>query len=169
MLVVSSSEGMQTEFTDQIGQEVIKPEHITPKLRRSCYGLILRKDGKILVVKDRWKPNIWSLPGGGVEDKESIEEGLRREIQEETGVSIQSTSKILHQQQQNFYARDIDTFFDSRISIHLIEDFIEKGEKTDNQEIKEARWVKASELHEGNVHKNHYPAIRVLQEESRKG
>lgn len=90
---------MQTEFTDQIGQEVIKPEHITPKLRRSCYGLILRKDGKILVVKDRWKPNIWSLPGGGVEDKESIEEGLRREIQEETGVSIQSTSKILHQQQ----------------------------------------------------------------------
>ena len=55
---------------------------------RAC-GL-LYNDGKLLLVKHRFKDyDLWSPPGGGVEFGESIEEALKREFLEETGINIQ--------------------------------------------------------------------------------
>jgi len=41
-----------------------------------------------------WMPNKWNLPGGGVEDNESLEQAAIRECQEETGISIGGLTKI---------------------------------------------------------------------------
>lgn len=49
------------------------------------------KDGKILLVKE--SPELsgkWELPGGGLDFGEEIQEGLRREVEEEMGVKIKS-------------------------------------------------------------------------------
>ena len=49
---------------------------------------IVTRDGKYLLLKrspkDDTNPNRWALPGGHVEDGESIVRGLIRELKEET-------------------------------------------------------------------------------------
>ena len=49
------------------------------------------KDGCILLVQRDHEPlkGWWSLPGGALETGERLEEGLRREIREETGLEVE--------------------------------------------------------------------------------
>lgn len=50
---------------------------------------ILIEDGKILLVKQKVSQNrTWSLPGGRVEQGETLEEGVIRELFEETGLNV---------------------------------------------------------------------------------
>jgi ADP-ribose pyrophosphatase YjhB (NUDIX family) len=49
---------------------------------------ILVERGKILIVKQRVTPGrAWSLPGGRLENGETLEEGVLREVLEETGLN----------------------------------------------------------------------------------
>ncbi|HLT78256.1 MAG TPA: NUDIX hydrolase [Ferrovibrio sp.] len=54
-------------------------------------GAIVWKDGKVLMVQRGRPPRqgIWSLPGGLQLLGETVAEGIRREIREETGVEIE--------------------------------------------------------------------------------
>ena len=50
---------------------------------------VLVENGAILLVKQRLsKDRAWSLPGGRLEQGETIQEGLRREFFEETGLDV---------------------------------------------------------------------------------
>ncbi|MFD7896942.1 NUDIX domain-containing protein [Streptomyces sp. NPDC059743] len=52
-------------------------------------GIVI-EDGRILLLdQDTDGPRSWSLPGGKVEDGESLEEALVREMREETGVEVE--------------------------------------------------------------------------------
>ncbi len=64
---------------------------------------IIYKDGKIfaqrLTPDDNGKERTyWCLPGGGLEAKESLREGLAREIIEETGIAPKIGSLLIIQQ-----------------------------------------------------------------------
>lgn len=55
-------------------------------------GVILRDDGKILLLKRSKKslnPGKWDLPGGTLEKGETLKEALSREIEEETGLEVE--------------------------------------------------------------------------------
>ncbi|TET27507.1 MAG: NUDIX hydrolase [Candidatus Heimdallarchaeota archaeon] len=51
---------------------------------------ILQKDGKILLIRraGRTFHNYWALPGGILEEGETVEEALTREMLEELGVEV---------------------------------------------------------------------------------
>lgn len=59
----------------------------TPKHSVSVAGIVVRGDGRVLVIK-RDDNGHWEAPGGVLELGESFEAGVRREVLEETGLSV---------------------------------------------------------------------------------
>jgi len=55
------------------------------KKTRSAGGVVLNKDGKVIVCND--DGTSWSLPKGHIEEGESTLDAARREIHEESGIS----------------------------------------------------------------------------------
>lgn len=53
----------------------------------SVAAVVTNDDGQVLVIQRRDNGD-WQLPGGVLELDERIEDGLRREVEEETGVKI---------------------------------------------------------------------------------
>lgn len=53
-------------------------------------GLLISDNGKIVLIlrKGETFHDFWALPGGAVEEDETIEEALIREMKEETGVKV---------------------------------------------------------------------------------
>jgi len=54
-----------------------------------CVGAaIFHGDSLLLLRRIPTFPGLWELPGGSVEEGEKLEEALRREVQEETGLTV---------------------------------------------------------------------------------
>lgn len=70
-------------------------------MRKKIVALILERDGKILVEKRKASkatcPNDIVFPSGKVEDGETNEQALRREVHEELGIEIHNP-KLVHQE-----------------------------------------------------------------------
>jgi 8-oxo-dGTP diphosphatase len=63
-----------------------EPARVVP-----CVGAVVHDDaGRLLVVRRAQEPGLgrWSIPGGRLEAGESVEEGVAREVREETGLVV---------------------------------------------------------------------------------
>jgi ADP-ribose pyrophosphatase YjhB (NUDIX family) len=58
-------------------------------------GAVVRDD-KVLYVRRNYEPNkgYWTLPGGYAEHTETLDEAVRRELREETGLEVNVTGVI---------------------------------------------------------------------------
>jgi mutator protein MutT len=65
---------------------------------RLIVGVIIENGkGEILLGKKRGGrvyPDCWLIPGGGVEEGEAIEDAVRREVKEETGLDVQDITRL---------------------------------------------------------------------------
>ncbi len=54
-------------------------------------GAVIVRDRQVLIVRRRYEPlaGRWSLPGGTLEIGETLEAGVAREVQEETGLDVE--------------------------------------------------------------------------------
>ncbi|MFJ6675883.1 NUDIX hydrolase [Actinosynnema sp. NPDC091369] len=60
----------------------------TPRHSVSVAGIVVNDSGQVLVIRRRDNGH-WEPPGGVLEVAETFEEGVRREVLEETGISVQ--------------------------------------------------------------------------------
>ncbi len=61
----------------------------------SAAALITNHEGKVLLLDHRVRPGSgWGLPGGFLEHGEQPEQGVRREIREETGLELENVTLV---------------------------------------------------------------------------
>ncbi|MDY0810493.1 NUDIX hydrolase [Kitasatospora purpeofusca] len=59
----------------------------TPLHSVSVAGVVVREDGRVLAIR-RADNGTWEPPGGVLEVTEAVEDGVRREVFEETGIKV---------------------------------------------------------------------------------
>lgn len=105
-------------------------------------AVIFNPDGKLLLCKsDKWN-NQYVIPGGHIELGEKMEEALRREIREETGLEVYDITLI--SLKESVFS---DTFHEKKNFIFI--DFTCKTDSYEvilNDEAQEYRWIKLSDI-----------------------
>lgn len=85
-------------------------------LRRVNVRGIIFKDGKLLAQQltpgdDGLARNYWCTPGGGLDDGESLHQGLHREMIEETGITPKIGKLLFIQQFHDGIKEQLEFFF----------------------------------------------------------
>jgi ADP-ribose pyrophosphatase YjhB (NUDIX family) len=65
--------------------------------RLAAYGILFDEQGRVLMGCDRKMDFGWNLPGGGVNKDETLEQGLVREFEEETGLLVKSIQVVANE------------------------------------------------------------------------
>jgi 8-oxo-dGTP diphosphatase len=63
----------------------------TPHLTVDC---IIRYEEGIILIERRYPPKGWALPGGFCEVGETVEQAVRREMKEETGLELENLKQF---------------------------------------------------------------------------
>ena len=115
------------------------PTHIV-----AAGGYVLDKKGNILIVKTQNRG--WDCTGGQIEVGENIEEGVIREILEESGVraSVRCLVGIYSNVGQHLYYDEITTV-PTKVMFDFICDYID-GELTTSNETSDVIWVPKSKV-----------------------
>jgi ADP-ribose pyrophosphatase YjhB (NUDIX family) len=67
-----------------------KRARFNPKKEVSVMAWIENDQGSLLLVRQAAGLRLWALPGGKVRRNESLESALKREVREETGLSVRA-------------------------------------------------------------------------------
>ena len=107
---------------------------------RVVTGGIIEKDGKFLLVQENQKicKGKWNIPAGGLDEKESLIDGAKREIFEETGCKVEITG-VLEIINEVLEGVNVVLFiFDTKIVSEKI--------KVDGKEIENVKWFTYEEI-----------------------
>ena len=130
------------------------PEQIFPE--PTCGALILNPKGEIFLMKSHKWHGKYVIPGGHIELGEKMENALKREIKEETGLDIFNIEFLLFQE----FIYD-DAFWKKKHFIFF--NFIAKTNSSDiklNSEGEEYIWVKPEEAFKMPLEPYTAPALK---------
>ena len=54
------------------------------------FGYVRNEEGRVLLVRDASRQQLWTLPGGGLEFQELVPDAIVREIKEEAGIEVEA-------------------------------------------------------------------------------
>jgi len=119
-------------------------------MRLIVVGIIQNEKGEILICKmppERGVfPGQWGLPGGGIEEGESAEAALRRELKEEVGLTVLDVQPLFftdgtyHKSFPDGSQQEIYMVF-LLFSCQAVSEVVQL-----NAEFDEYRWVRSDEL-----------------------
>lgn len=103
-------------------------------------GGVIEKDGKFLLVQEAKEKcrGKWNIPAGHLDPNESIFDGAKREVKEETGCDVELTGVL----QIGNRVLENDIFISVIFSTKLLEENI----KYDKEEILNVKWFTYEEL-----------------------
>ena len=121
-------------------------------------ALILRR-GRILLVERGREPlrGYWSLPGGVVEAGERLEEAIRREVREETGLDVEPLGVFEVFERIHRDSRGRPEYH------YVLIDYlcrVRGGELNPADDVASARWVSPAELAGYRITEGTLPVIR---------
>jgi len=141
------------ECTTHFGRKRLIPkEKLT--FRPSAYAIIVNNDRVLLL--NTVHTGTYSLPGGGIEIGETIEDALKREVREETGIDIEIV-RFLRFAEQFFYYDPADVAFHSFLFFYLCRPQtmeICDDNEVDDDSVEMPRWIKIDGLENQHFH-NH--------------
>lgn len=112
--------------------------------RPSAYAIVKRGD-EIVMLRNKGNGKLW-LPGGGVEIGEKIEDGLKREINEEIGIKIK-IGKLILAKENFFYYQPFDEAYHAFLFFYQCEYISgELKKESDDLESKNPQWVKIADI-----------------------
>jgi ADP-ribose pyrophosphatase YjhB (NUDIX family) len=117
---------------------------LTRPMTLGVRGIALTPDDHVMLVRHGYVSG-WHFPGGGVEVGETCEDALRRELEEESRIVVNSAPS-LH-----------GLFFNPKpsrrdhIAVYVIRDFTVLGERAPDREIQESRLFPRDALPEGTT------------------
>lgn len=103
----------------------------------------IQKDGKYLMLKrsptKKVMPNVWIAPGGKREPSEGLFECVRREVKEETGLTIKNLRLAAT---GNAYLKDVN----QELFISVVTADYASGELEQEPEVGEFAWLSPEEI-----------------------
>lgn len=93
---------------------------------------VIEHDGNWLMIRNTYGHRYWTFPGGRVHRHERPEDGARREVREEVGITLESLQPMGTYQNDRQYKRD---------TVHCFYAVVPTREhEIDGREIAEAKW-----------------------------
>jgi len=131
------------------------------KYRPNVVAMIVNKQGEVLLLNAAGRRTYWGLPQGGVEKRETLEKAVRREIQEETGLTKLRIQAVFPNTFQYDWPKHYTAhgYKGQRQSFFIMEyDGPRNSVRTNPIEHKSYRWVKLEHLIQASsaVHRKQY-------------
>ena len=123
--------------------------------RRAGRAIVRSADGRVLMFRgvdpgDRGRGGFWFTPGGGLDDDESVAQGLRRELIEETGLDVVDVGPVVLRRRDRFPMLGEVWLQDETVHLIDVEAVFEPEvgglEDLEASVITEHRWLSAADL-----------------------
>jgi len=119
--------------------------------RDNVCAVVFKGEKFLLIQRKRWPDKWWQFPQGGVEDDESDEDAVRRELAEEVGLQdIQVIGKSEHTRKYDWGADTVEEIGFKWRGQHqkffLVEFLGECGEVVLEPEFQKYKWAEQDEL-----------------------
>lgn len=148
----------------------------TMPYRKGANALLFNNEGEVFIVqKTSYNDNEWDLPGGGLEDNETAEEGVLRELLEELGTS---KFKVLYEGKNPYrfeWPQDViergfskrNKWYRGQEKSQFVIEFLGNKEeiKLQEEEIRDSKWVLPEDLDQYLVFTNQYAVVKALIDE----
>jgi 8-oxo-dGTP pyrophosphatase MutT (NUDIX family) len=128
-----------------LGVRVFVPRHYV-----GAVGAIFNDAGQVLLIKHVFRPHFpWGLPGGWIERNESPPEAIRREFEEELGLTVEIKQVLLCELQggsfKNTTPRGLGLVYYCRLAGHFPFDEL-AARAQQNYEILSIEWADPTEI-----------------------
>jgi 8-oxo-dGTP pyrophosphatase MutT (NUDIX family) len=153
-------------FYDRRGNVVNPDTQSIIKPRRGVFALVVAiNDDAVMLAAERCAPDVPELPGGGIEDGETLDEATEREWAEEVGIAFDVKGPFqCFQHVRGFYADDRKEFwiYDQTFRLYHFLDRVKIGQRWPNSEGGTAGWEAIASLPGLLINRAHWCAIPTL-------